>query len=272
MLSLVNRYSLFCIVVPVIISCDSLTNIARPFILSDEEEIKLGNKFQTQINADTVNYPPYRKSQEVIDYINRMGQKIAQEQQDRPDLSFTFTIVAQDSVINAFAIPGGHVFIYTGLLKAAESGAEVAGVIAHEIGHIAKYHSANSMVKQYGLSLINQIIFGSDSSAAAGIANILGGILSLKFSRDNEFEADSCAVSYTIAANYNPYGIKRFFELLVDRYGTTSGVFEALSTHPDTQKRIEEVIRIIKANPNAPADDGETNMYVTEFAAIKAKI
>jgi predicted Zn-dependent protease len=134
------------------------------------------------------------------------------------------------------------------------------------------HHSANRMVQLYGLTLINQILFGSDSSATSGIAQVLEGILALKFSRDDEFQADSCAVAYTVATDYNPYGIKRFFEMLIDKYGSNSGVFEALSTHPDTQKRIDESVRIAKKTPNAPPDDGTTEMHITDFAAIKTKI
>jgi predicted Zn-dependent protease len=131
MINFYTRYLLSILIIPVLFSCNTLTDIVRPILLSEDDEIALGNKFKKQIIADTINYPPYKKSQEVIDYINSMGQTIAGKQDDRPDLSFSFTIIAQDTVINAFAVPGGHVFIYTGLLKAAQSGAEVAGVVAH---------------------------------------------------------------------------------------------------------------------------------------------
>jgi predicted Zn-dependent protease len=116
------------IIIIAFFSCD----VVRPLLMSDADEIALGNKLKAQILADTLNYPRYHGNDSVISYINQMGQTIADAQKDRDTFPFTFTIIKNDSTINAFSIPGGHVFVYTGLLKAASNGAEVAGVVAHE--------------------------------------------------------------------------------------------------------------------------------------------
>jgi predicted Zn-dependent protease len=257
--------------IPVLFTCNALTD----FFISDEQEVEMGDKFKAEILADSVNYPLYKNTStardSVIKYVTALGQKIAGVQTDRKNLTFTFTLIDNDTMINAFAIPGGHVFVYTGLLNAAQSGAEVACVIAHEIGHIAMRHGANQLMKASAVDVVNQVLFGDSSSVAGAVAQICESLLFLKFSREDEYQADSCSVAFTVPANYSPYGTKYFFQMLLNKYGG-SGMFEALSTHPDTQKRIDEAVRIAKKTPNTPPDDGTTKMYKEEFAAIKAKI
>jgi predicted Zn-dependent protease len=261
----------FFILVVFIFFISSCTDTVRPFILSDSDEIALGNKIKNQLISDTKNYPVYNKNQDVINYINSLGQKIVSSQPDRKNIPFDFTIINNDSVINAFAILGGHVFIYTGLIKAANSAAELAGVLGHEIGHITQYHCANRMIEQYGLSTISQLIFGNDSSTIRFIAEICANLLFLKFSREDEYQADSASVVYTTLSKYNPKGLINFFNMLAEKYGGSTGIFEALSTHPDTDKRINAINRIINKTPNAQQSD-TTWMYIDEYLNIKAKL
>ena len=270
-----KKYFYLILVVPVFFTCNTLTD----FFITDEQEVEMGDKFKAEILADQTNYPQYKntntRTDSVIKYVEAIGNKIVNVQTDRKkaDLHFDFTLIDNDTMINAFAIPGGHVFIYTGLLKAAQSGAEVAGVMAHEIGHITMRHGAKQLMKASAVDVVNQVLFGGDSASVAGaVAQICESLIFLKFSREDEYQADSCSVAYTVAANYSPYGTKYFFQTLMAKYGGGMGPFEVVSTHPDTQKRIDEVVRIAKKTPNAPLDDGTTKMYKEEFAAIKAKI
>jgi predicted Zn-dependent protease len=262
------------LVIPGLFSCNTLTD----FFISDEQEVQMGDKFKAQILADKTNYPQYKntntRTDSVIKYVEAIGNKIVDVQHDRKkaNLHFDFTLIDNDTMINAFAVPGGHVFVYTGLLKAAKSGAEVAGVMAHEIGHVTMRHGANQLMKASAVDVVNQVLFGDSSSVAGAVAQICENLLFLKFSREDEYQADSCSVAYTVAAQYNPYGSVHFFETLKAKYGGGMGPFEVVSTHPDTEKRITEVKRIIAKTPNAPADDGSTWMFSTEFATIKAKI
>lgn len=262
------RFLFATVVVPFLFTCGTLTD----FFISDEQEVEMGNKFQKEILADTENYPQYKSNTDVIAYINAMGQKIVDVQNDRPDLAFTFTVIDNDTMINAFAIPGGHVFVYTGLLKAARSGAEVAGVMAHEIGHITMRHGARQLMKASAVDVVNQVLFGDSSSVAKAVAQICENLLFLKFSRDDEYQADSCAVAYTVGAGYNPYGMKYFFQTLMAKYGGGMGSFEVISTHPNTQERIDEVVRIAEKTTAIMTDGGSAGMYVSEFEAIKGKI
>jgi predicted Zn-dependent protease len=256
------------------LSCQKLTDVVRPLFLSDSEEIALGNKFKAQILADPTHYPPFKGDDRVKLYVSNLGASIASVQKDwNPGgLQFTFTII-EDSAVNAFAVPGGHVFVYTGLLKAAGSKAQVAGVLAHEIAHITKHHSANLMVQQSMFDLTQQILFGSDTTSSRIITSLLGNLTFLKFSRDDENQADSCSVVYTARANINPLGIAEFLGILKNKYGDNARILEPitepLSTHPPLSKRIEHVNEIIQKTPgaNTSLDPG-----IQEYALIKSLI
>ncbi len=253
---------------PVLFTCDAITN----FIISDEDEITLGQKFRAQICADAVNYPLYTKDTAVINYIQLMGQAIADAQSDRKNIPFSFTII-DSNIVNAFSLPGGPVFVYRGLLKDARSGAEVAGVLAHEIGHITMRHAAKKLAEAYGVQIIDQILFGSDSSAAAIIANLLAGMAFLKVGRDNEYQADSCGVAYSVLTRYNSYGIKNFFQTLYNLYGDTP--FELFSDHPATSERISNVQRLINKTPGVPPGvppNDTTWMHQADYAVILSKL
>jgi beta-barrel assembly-enhancing protease len=260
-----SRYGLLLFLAPLFFTCDMLTN----FIISDEDEISLGQKFSAQISADSVTYRHYTKDTAIINYIRRMGQAIADVQNDRRNVPFSFTII-DDTVVNAFSLPGGPVYIYKGLLKKAGSGAEIAGVLAHEIGHITMRHGARKMAEMYGVQIVNQILFGSDSSAAATIASLLAGMAFLKVGRDNEYEADSCGVAYSVSARYNPYGMKNFFQTLSSLYGDTP--FELLSDHPATSERINNVQRLINKLPTPPLSTDTTGLHIGEYAALQPRI
>ena len=113
--------------------------------------------------------------------------------------------------INAFAVLGGYLYVYSGLLLIAEDEAEIAGVLAHEIGHIVGRHSANQLAARFGMELLAALALGEDLQLLGQIASQLG---SARFSRDDEREADTFGVRYAIAAGYDPRGLLRFFEKL----------------------------------------------------------
>ena len=244
-------------------------NVLRPFFISEEDEIELGNKFKAEILADTENYPVYNGSQRIKNFIDSLGEHLVDVQTDRENLDFTFTIIDDDTMINAFAIPGGHVFVYTGLLAAAENTAEIAGVLAHEIGHITKYHGVNKLLQGSFVGYVNQIIFGDSSSIAEAVSAILENMAFMQLSQKDEYQADSCSVAYTTNAGINPVGMKHFLKTLRDRYGDTPKMFEPFSSHPSLQKRIENVQKLIDANPKAPADT-TVELFRNEYQVIKA--
>ena len=123
--------------------------------------------------------------------------------------------VVQDDSINAFAIPGGHVYVNTGLIRNANNASQLAGVMAHEISHVLARHSTEQLSRQYGLSVIAGAVLGQDPGALSQIAAqiIAGGALA-RFSRDAEREADNIGIQAMAAAGYNPNGMAAMFEKL----------------------------------------------------------
>ncbi len=254
-------------VVTFFLSCQTLSSI----IISDDDEIKIGNKFKQQIVADTVQYPLYSARPDadvhVVKYIDSIGQLLAGIQGDRKSLEFTFTVI-DDTLVNAFAIPGGHVFVYTGLLKKAENGAEVAGVLAHEIGHITKYHGKKMLASQGVVNFVNTILFGDSATVTSTVTTLLENMAFLKYSRSNEYQADSCSVAYTTRAGINPRGMYSFLQKLGENATAFEKYSEPFSTHPDIQKRLDNVQQVIDKTSNVPVV-GE-KMYAIEYADIRA--
>lgn len=252
------------IILPVFLLCDTV----RPFVISEEQEITIGNNLKNQISADTENYPPFKGDYRVAKFVDSIGTVLSQNQKERSNLRFTFTILEDDSSINAFAIPGGYVFVYTGLLKEVENTAELAGVLAHEIGHITSYHSADRLVAGEVTGLVNQILFGDESTIAKAAASLLENLAFLKFSRNNEFEADNCAIVYTSRSGINPLGIRDFFLKLKRKYGDSQKIFEPLSTHPLLSERIENVEKIINKTDGIISDSA--SFYSEKYLHIKS--
>jgi predicted Zn-dependent protease len=242
--------------------------------MPEEDEIKMGDKFSLQISSDTVNYPAYKGNTAVSTYIDSLGQKIASVQKDwtSSSLKFTFNIVKNDTMINAFAVPGGHVYVYTGLLLAAENESQVAGVIAHEVAHIAKHHSRDILIQQNMVGSINDLIFGSEASSLKAVTELLGGLVFLRFSRDNEYEADSCSIAYTKAAGMNPKGMSQFLGILKSKFGDGPRILEPVatltSTHPPVSQRISEVNGIMLRS----GADTSVDLNATRYTTIKALI
>lgn len=235
--------ALLLVLIPILFQCSDVLE----WFISDEEEVALGTDFYEQLIADTENYPLLdtvgnATNKMIVDYVDSIGRYIATHQTARPEneyLRYHFTVIDNDTTVNAFAVPGGYIFMYTGLLKAAGNEAEIAGVMAHEIGHITQRHGVDAM----GISYVKQLIFGDDPGL---IVEAVSALAFLKFSRENEYEADSCAVEFLISGGYNPSGMKTFLELLAQNSGWG---FEPLSTHPDTDKRVQAVKDLIAAKP-----------------------
>ncbi|MBN1759671.1 MAG: M48 family metalloprotease [Chitinispirillaceae bacterium] len=266
--------SKFKLIIPVIvvsinlITCNRIAGWVAPFVISDEQEVELGNSFKAEIDKDSISYPHFHGDARVSKFVDSLGQKIADRQSDRESLEFTFTVL-EDTSINAFAIPGGHVYVNTGLLKNADNLAEVAGVIAHEVGHITQYHGRDLFLEQAAFGYASSILFGDSASIASALAALVGNMTFLKYSRDNEFEADSCAVAYSTLAGVNPIGMRNFLQKLKDRYGNEPKIFEPFSTHPPLSDRIDRVEKVIEKVPGASMES-DTLLYTDEFEAIRS--
>jgi len=203
-------------------------------LISTQEEITLGMSVDQNIRQE---YPVYSADPELVAYVQEIGARVA-AYSDRQDVAYTFTVLDSE-VINAFAAPGGFIYITTGLLRSARNEAEVAGVLSHETGHVVGRHSVRRIQSAYGIALAADLLLG-DRDTLQKIAQVATGVVLLKNGRDDEFEADEFSLKYNYAAGYDPRQIIGFFETLLELQGGASpaGMAGWFSTHPATEDRI----------------------------------
>lgn len=194
--------------------------------LSDAQEVELGRQINQQLVTQEIQlYQQPALSQ----YIDRIGQALARVS-TRPDLPYTFQLV-QDDRVNAFSTLGGFVYIHTGLLRAADNEAQLASVIAHEIGHVEHRH-AIQQVQQMAIAEGVIALGGFDRSMALDLA--IEFALRRPYSRQQEFEADAAGLEMLRKTGYAPIAAVDFLQKLVDQPSPPA----ALSTHPDAADRI----------------------------------
>lgn len=221
--------------------------------MEEKWEISMGEKTHESLKEK----PGFSKDK---NYLNRVG-TIARrliKHVERKDLTWHFAVLDTDEV-NAFAAPGGYIYVTKGLMKMIESDDELAGVIAHEMGHVDKKHSVRQAEKAGLLTiLVAGLGLNKKTQKYAPYAAIAAYFTNLKFSRDDEYEADSCAVKYSHAAGYNPNGLITFFNK-INNDSKASKVTKYFSTHPPTNDRIKKVQQQIarlprQNNASAPAE------------------
>jgi beta-barrel assembly-enhancing protease len=214
-------------------------------LVSYDEEWRMGQQLERELATKLrlVNDPS------ALAYVTRIGQRIVStsEMSNRP---WKFHIVA-DPEINAFNIPGGHVYVNTGLIMASRNASELAGVMSHEIAHGVARHATERISATYGINAVGGLLLGSNPSTVKQIAaQIAAGGLVAKYSRAAEREADQLGVQYMYRAGYNPNGMATIFEkLLSTRKSRPGAVQQFFSTHPLAEDRIVAVRRQIATLP-----------------------
>ena len=217
--------------------------------ISTQQEVQLGTDYAQQINAQL----PIVKDPEVVRYINVLGDSIAKLADDR-SLDWQFFVVNAPEV-NAFAVPGGYVYVNRGLIERAQRMDQLAGVLGHEIGHVTRRHSVHQMEKQQGanvgVTLACVLTSVCNNQAAAAAIDVGGGALFAKFSRDDEAQADVEGVKNVVRAGIDPRGIPEMFQILLnERSSSPSSVSSFFATHPLEEDRIQATqAQITKINP-----------------------
>jgi predicted Zn-dependent protease len=213
-------------------------------LMSEAQEIEMGKSADPQIIQQYGLYP----DKALQDFINEKGKKMAAISH-RPNIEYNFRIVDSD-ILNAFAIPGGYVYFTRGIMAHFNNEAEFAGVLGHEIGHIAARHSVaqqrNALLGQLGI--IAGVIIAPDLAQFAETASQGVGLLLLKFSRDAERESDRLGVEYSSKIGYDAMQMANFFQTL-QRESEASGSQELpgfLSTHPNPGDRYTTVSKLAK--------------------------
>lgn len=210
-------------------------------LISPEQEEQLGMELSQEIaRQETVIEDPA-----LAGYVREIGQNLVSVSMD-PSRDYRFYVLKQDQV-NAFAIPGGHLYVMTGLIEAADNEAELAAVMAHELGHAEERHPTESLSRQMGVQLLMEMILGENPGQLSQLASNLvatGGLRA--YSRSAELEADRIAVHLLNRAGYDPAALNSFFGKLAaleQQSGGGGPVF--FSTHPPTPDRIGQAEQLI---------------------------
>jgi predicted Zn-dependent protease len=201
--------------------------------VSVETEEKIGRVLTKEVMAgqDEVKKPALDTALAVI--TNRLVASVGPT-----DFNYHFRVI-DNPQINAFTLPGGNIFIYSGLIKFTHSPEELAAVIAHEIGHTEKRHVMNKLITEFGLTALFSIITGSNSTV---LTKITHSITSSAFDRQKEAEADDYAFHLLDKAGIDPMAFADLFRRINDEQGTNSLDFEILRTHPDNNSRIKAAL------------------------------
>lgn len=241
--------------------CGALKSGFNLFTVQDD--IALGKQVKAQIESDPEQFPilPEQGNEEVYRYIRNITGKLLQtgKVEHKDEFAWEVKIIKDDETLNAFAVPGGYLYVYTGLIKFLDSEEQLAGVMGHEIAHAARRHSTQQMTKLYGLDAIRQIITGKSDPGL--IEQIALGLASLRFSREHESEADEYSVIYLCPTDYKADGAAAFFKKIKGKGGTPP---EFLSTHPDPGNR---VVAIEKKATELACKGNKT--YQSEYQRIK---
>jgi beta-barrel assembly-enhancing protease len=231
-----------------------------------ESEIRMGKQYAQQIDA-TVKLV---QDPVVNEYVNRLGQNLVRNSDAK--VPFTIKVVDSDEV-NAFALPGGFFYVNSGLILAADEEAELAGVMAHEIAHVAARHAAREMTRGQWLQIGSiPLIFigGGIGYGIQSAASLAVPLTFLSFSRSFEAEADYLGVQYMYKSGYDPQAFLSFFEKLQAKEKKKPGTLsKAFSTHPQTPDRIEksqeEIAKILPAR-------AQYTVTTSEFDDVKARL
>jgi len=217
---------------------------------SDEEEMAMGRKAA----EETEKQMPILDAPLLTKYLNDVGQKVAQASR-RPQLQYSFKIVNTDSV-NAFSLPGGYVYVHRGILDFVLNESELAGVLAHEVGHVVAYHSMNDVARR---ALVDRVIYEGKKAGLLNDQQVTdmmeryGGPILLfvdrKFNREEESEADLFGLYNAIRAGYDPQGLVSTLGRLSQFTGNPSLVEGLLMNHPLPGERVQALREELKQNP-----------------------
>jgi beta-barrel assembly-enhancing protease len=211
--------------------------------IGEAEEITLGEAVALEAFS---RFGGEYQNKEWTRYINLVGQTIA-EVSDRPNLPFRFAILNSQEQ-NAFAAPGGYIFITVGLLKTLKNEAELAGVLAHEVAHVTERHMLETIRRGAILGSVSEFTLTAMRKDPAMFSNVIEEMSELLFTkgldRDKEFEADVVGIEYAYRAGYHPQGLRDYLKTLAREEGKVQSRF--FTTHPSTNLRISKIDGLLK--------------------------
>lgn len=258
-----KAYLAIFLIVFALFSCDEGVNIFSP-----QDDVQLGLQLHQEISSNPKEYPILNNLQ-IKDYVQNIVDQIKLSPKVKYSNTFKYqvTVINRNDVVNAFATPGGYIYVYTGLLKFIDNEATLAGVLAHEIAHCERRHATQRLTKAYGVSLLLDVVLGKNPSKTEEIAaNLLVGLAFLKNSRDDEYEADEYAYEYLKSTSWYPGALIFFFDKIKQNEGSTF-LDVLLSTHPLSQDRIDKLNNMIQRDKlPAPAEE---NLFQNRYQNFK---
>ena len=217
-----------------------ITGESQFMLFSEEQDIELGRSYAPEIEKEMGG-----KIQNLTlqNYVDGVGRKVAGVSQ-KPYFDYHYTAL-EDKTVNAFALPGGYVFITRGMLEKLENEAQLASVLAHETVHVVARHSSAQISREIGIEVALSVASSKTSGAAGQVAGIARQMIGLSYSRSQEKEADMGGIDYMVQAGYDPDEMVKTMQMLEAE--NQSGEIEFLSTHPSPDRRVEYISETIVA-------------------------
>ena len=234
-------------------------------LVSVDQEIDIGKQANAQMKKET----PQLNDAEAATYVRGIGQRLARVV-NGPKYPYSF-VIADSRDINAFALPGGYVWIHRGVLEKATNESQVAGVLAHEIAHIARRHAASQLttaaMTKWSLGLLGAMLGNTGGAGAAQVAaEFLASGVFLRFNRDEEREADRVGLTVLTRAGWDARGMVELFEIVRREAGRDPSSVEAFfSSHPTPKNRVAELQAVVRAHRGGTRD-------TRQFQTIKARL
>ena len=242
-------------------SCSTISGAASNLnLFSPEYDLELGKQVAAEIASKPNEYPllPERGNEEVYSYIRGLTDQLLNtgKVEYRDLFAWQVKIIDDDETLNAFATPGGFIYVYTGLIKFLDTEDALLGVMGHELAHSARRHSTKQLTKAYGVQILLSVVTGR--SEPGMIEQIALGLTSLKFGREAESEADAYSVRYLCPTNFHADGAAEFFKKIQQAGGARQPEF--LSTHPNPGNRVQD-ITALSNELNCGGNDGDAARY-----------
>lgn len=248
----------------------SCSDVVGSLFVSEADEVRLGGEFHQQLLAKQDSFPVYQTGgvasrvalKNYLDSLFRViHSRIPESDRTGYHDDFTFTIIDAD-VANAFAVPGGYVYVYTGILKDMQDESQLVGVLGHEIAHVTKHHYRDALAQQVGISVLISGLTGGGGQVTQFVGSIFGNLLALKVSRSNEAEADEFGTRYLGSTVRHPLGIAEFFAQMGSRG------LAWFSTHPDPGERTKAVTDQVNGDATLKSLLRDELKYKTRYQSV----
>ncbi len=234
-------------------SVNPLTGETQRVALSPEQEIALGLKSAPEMAAQMGGLS---RNEQAKALVQRVGQRLASRSiAAKSPYRYSFHVLADARTVNAFALPGGPIFITEGLLRQLKTEGELAAVLGHEIGHVIARHSSERLAKQQlTQGLVGALVVGSGDYTTAQIGQMVGSMIHMKYGREDELESDALGIRIAAEAGYDPRAMVRVMEVLAKASGGSRQP-EFVSTHPAPENRAARIqAEIAKQFPGGPPE------------------